>query len=404
MVGPPARISSLDALRGVAVLGILLVNVQSFAFVAAARTNPTVQGNLEGVNWLIWLLTYVIFDGKFISMFAILFGASIVLLADRCARRGVPAGPIHFRRMGILLVIGLLHAHLLWYGDWLATLAVSGALAFLYHDLPPRRLMIAGLVIYAIGSLIALGITWWLPHAGPDVLAETASRWAPSPEAIAWEVSRYRGGWLTQMEHRVPAAFRYETMHLATRSLWQMTGLMLVGMALHKLGVLAAARTPAFYARMALTGFGLGVPLVLSGVIVSVLRGWDGGTYRAITSQTNYWGGLVMSLGWIAGVMLLVRVGHPMRGMAAIGRLALTNYLLQTVICTTVFYGHGLGLFGRVERLGQLTVVLGVWTLQLALSVWWLKHFDFGPVEWAWRCLTYGRYLPLRRETRSVVT
>ena len=95
MVGPPARISSLDALRGVAVLGILLVNVQSFAFVAAARTNPTVQGNLEGVNWLIWLLTYVIFDGKFISMFAILFGASIVLLADRCAR---PSAAVRGRR------------------------------------------------------------------------------------------------------------------------------------------------------------------------------------------------------------------------------------------------------------------------------------------------------------------
>ena len=401
MVGPPARISSLDALRGVAVLGILLVNVQSFAFVAAARTNPTVQGNLEGVNWLIWLLTYVIFDGKFISMFAILFGASIVLLADRCARRGVPAGPIHLRRMGILLVIGLLHAHLLWYGDWLATLAVSGALAFLYHDLPPRRLLVAGLVIYAIGSVIALVVTWWLPRAGPELLAETAARWAPSPEAIAWEVERYRGGWLAQMEHRVPAAFRYETSHLAMRSLWQMTGLMLVGMALHKLGVLAAARTPAFYVRMAGAGFGLGVPLVVAGVVFSVRRGWDAETYIAVARHTNYWGGLLVSLGWIGGVMLLVRLGHRMGALAAVGRLALTNYLLQTVICTTLFYGHGLGLFGRVERVGQFAIVLGVSAVQLVFSVWWLKYFEFGPVEWAWRCLTYGRCLPLRREAGS---
>jgi uncharacterized protein len=401
MVGPPARISSLDALRGVAVLGILLVNVQSFAFVAAARANPTVQGNLEGVNWLIWLLTYVIFDGKFISMFAILFGASIVLLADRCARRQVPAGPIHFRRMGILLAIGLLHAHLLWYGDWLAILAVSGALAFLYHDLPPRRLMIAGVVIYAIGSVIALGITWWLPRAGPDVLAETAARWAPSPEAIAWEVERYRGGWLAQMEHRVPAALRAETSNLALRSLWQMTGLMLIGMALQKTRVLTAAHSLAFYAAMAGLGFGVGGPLVLFGVSCAVADGWDAGRYLAVTSQANYWGGIVMSLGWIGAVMLLVRLGIPRRPLAAVGRLALTNYLLQTVICTTLFYGHGLGLFGHVERFWQVGIVLAVWVVEVLFSVWWLRYFDFGPVEWAWRCLTYGRRLPLRVQKRT---
>lgn len=401
MVGGAGRISSLDALRGVAVLGILVVNIQSFAFVAAARTNPSVQGDLEHANWWVWLLTYVLFDGKFISLFAILFGASLVLLVDRSERRGIPAGPVHVRRLAILLGIGLLHAYLLWYGDWLVTLAITGGLALLYRELSAPRLLAVGLVVYAVGSITVPLIALWASTSAPEMVAQVAAEWRPSPEAIAWELARYRGGWLTQMEHRVPAAFRYETSYLAIRGLWQMTGLMLVGMALQKLGVLTAARPRAFYAAMLAAGFGLGIPAVLYGVGWSVTDRWTVETYRAITDPLNYWGGLVMALGWIGAVMWLVRAGLPLRGFQAVGRLALTNYLLQSLICTTIFYGHGLGLFGRVERVGQAGIVLAACAVQMIASVWWLRYFDFGPAEWAWRCLTYGRWMPLRRPVRA---
>jgi uncharacterized protein len=397
MAEPPPRISSLDALRGVAVLGILVVNIQSYAFVASARTNPTVQGDLHGGNWWVWLLTYVLFDGKFIALFAILFGASIVLLANRSERRGIPAGPVHFRRLAILLVIGLLHAYLLWYGDWLTTLAVTGGLAFLYRDLSAPRLLAAGIVVYAIGSITVPLIALWASASAPEMVAQVAAEWRPSPEAVAWELARYRGGWLTQMEHRIPAAFRYETSYLAIRGLWQMTGLMLVGMALQKLDVLTARRPRAVYAAMLVAGLGIGIPAVLYGVSWSVTSGWSVETFRAITDPLNYWGGLIACAGWIGAVMLLARSGISLRGLEAVGRLALTNYLLQSVICTTIFYGHGLGLFGRVERVGQAGIVLAVWAVQIAGSVRWLRSFDFGPVEWAWRCLTYGRWMPLRR-------
>src|SRR5688572_23757855 len=336
MAGPAPRISALDALRGIAVLGILVVNIQSFAFVRAARTNPTVQGTLQGADWWIWLVTYVLFDGKFISMFALLFGASIVLRLDRGTHGDRSVTRIHIRRMAILLVVGLLHAYLLWYGDWLATLAVCGAVAFLYRDVPPRRLVVAGVVVYAVASLIAVVMTWSLPSWSTDAGGDATAAWAPSADVIAAEVARYRSGWVEQMGHRIPAALRYQTSHLATRSLWQMTGLMLVGMALLRLGVLTAARPAALYASMAALGFGIGVPLVLYGVSRSMNDGWDVGTYRAVTSQCNYWGGLVMSLGWIGGVMLLLRLGVKARPLAAVGRLALTNYLLQSVICTTI--------------------------------------------------------------------
>jgi uncharacterized protein len=355
-----------------------------------------VQGDLTGANWWVWLVTYVMFDGKFISMFAILFGASLALLGARCARGGIPAAPIHLRRMITLLALGLLHAHLLWYGDWLTILAVSGATAFAYNGLPPRRLLTAGLAVYAIGSVAWVAIAWWVLRGAPQVAAELMAQWSPSPDAIAWEATRYGSGWLEQMAHRVPAALRNETSYLATRGLWQMTGLMLIGMALLELRVLTATRTPAFYAVMATGGLATGVPIVLYGVSRSITGGWDAVDYLTVVNQLNYWGGLLVSMGWIGVVMLLIRLGTSMRPLAAAGRLALTNYLLQTVICTTIFYGHGLGLFGRVERVGQAAIVVGVWGVQLLLSVWWLRHFEFGPIEWVWRCLTYGRWLPIR--------
>jgi uncharacterized protein len=397
MADSPPRLSSLDALRGLAILGILVVNVQAFAFVAAARWNPTVQGNLAGANWWVWLGTHVLFDGKFIAIFAMLFGASIVLQAESCARRGVSAARTHYRRMAVLLAVGVLHAHLLWYGDWLAILAVCGALAFLYRGLPPRTLVTAGVLVFAIGSAISVAVAWSLPWWSPEAAERLVADWAPSPEAIAAEVALYRSGWLDQMRHRVPTAFRLETSDLATRSLWQMTGLMLVGMALLKLGVLGAGRSPVLYAAMAAIGAGVGIPLILHGVGRSMASGWDLRAHLAIDGLFNYWGGLLVSLSWIATVMLLIRLGWRMKTLAVVGRLALTNYLMQTLICTTIFYGHGLGLFARVDRVGQLAIVAGVWAVQLITSAWWVRHFAFGPAEWLWRSIAYGRWAPIRR-------
>src|SRR5688572_18021216 len=137
MSQPPARIASLDALRGLAILGILAVNVQSFAMPSAARLNPAVQGDLDPASWWVWLATYVLADGKFIAVFAMLFGAGIVLQARRAEDRGRAPGPLHYRRMAVLLVLGLLHAYLVWYGDWLVPLAVCGAVAFPYRALSP---------------------------------------------------------------------------------------------------------------------------------------------------------------------------------------------------------------------------------------------------------------------------
>jgi uncharacterized protein len=254
-----------------------------------------------------------------------------------------------------------------------------------------------GTLVFAVASVIsavtALSAPWWS--------AETATMmreaWRPSAEAIAREIASYRGGWLAQMDHRVPAAFVAETAGLGQRLLWQMGGLVIVGMGLYKLGVFSAARSTAFYGAMAAVGFGVGVPLILYGVARNSARGWELADNLLVGNQLNYWGNLLVGLAWVGSVMLLYKRGWALAPLAAVGRTALTNYLLQTVICTTIFYGHGLGLFARVDRVGQLAIVVAVWGVQVAGSILWLRYFSVGPVEWAWRSATYGRRLPLRR-------
>src|SRR5215831_6059196 len=147
MPASAGRIQSLDVLRGVALLSIAIANVPSFASVAAARANPVVYGSLEGWNWWAWLASYALFDGRFTAIYGMTFGAGIVILAERYERAGVRVARLHLRRMAALLALGLLHSYLLWYGDFLVTLALCGTLAFLYRGLEPRRLIILGIAI-----------------------------------------------------------------------------------------------------------------------------------------------------------------------------------------------------------------------------------------------------------------
>ena len=385
------RIRSLDVLRGVGVLGMLATHISLFAFPSLARWNPTAYGDFQGVNWWVWLATSVFADGKFIAIFAILLGASIVMLPSRAADGAMPVWRAHVRRMVALLVLGLLHAYLLWYGDMLVALALCGTVVFFARRFSPKWLLLLGGLAFAIGSVVTLALTWSLVQGPPDALAEWKDQHTPRSVNIAAEIIQYQGGWVEQMRYRVPAAREIHTWYFVTRLFWQMAGLMLIGMALFKLGVLSGARSRGFYRALAAAGFGGGVLLISLGLWRSFATKWDLLDYMLVSQEPRYWGNLLVALGWVAVVMLLCQRGWQVSPVAAVGRMALTNYLLQSLICTTIFYGHGLGLFGQIDRTGQSVIVLGVWAFQLLTSSAWLGCFALGPVEWLLRWLIYGR-------------
>ena len=385
------RIRSLDVLRGVGVLGMLATHISLFAFPSLARWNPTAYGDFQGVNWWVWLATSVFADGKFIAIFAILLGASIVMLPSRAADGAMPVWRAHVRRMVALLVLGLLHAYLLWYGDMLVALALCGTVVFFARRFSPKWLLLLGGLAFAIGSVVTLALTWSLVQGPPDALAEWKDQHTPRSVNIAAEIIQYKGGWVEQMRYRVPAAREIHTWYFVTRLFWQMAGLMLIGMALFKLGVLSGARSRGFYRALAAAGFGGGVLLISLGLWRSFATKWDLLDYMLVSQEPRYWGNLLVALGWVAVVMLLCQRGWQVSPVAAVGRMALTNYLLQSLICTTIFYGHGLGLFGQIDRTGQSVIVLGVWAFQLLTSSAWLGCFALGPVEWLLRWLIYGR-------------
>ena len=398
-VAAGARIDAIDVLRGFALLGILVMNVQAFAMPQAAYFNPTAYGDLEGANLRVWLAGRMLADQKFMTIFSMLFGAGIALMAGRAEARGDGRRP-HYRRMAWLAVIGLLHAHLLWAGDVLFLYAVCGMLVYPLRRQPPGRLLALGAASLAVASAWSVGTGLSLPYWPEEERAALAAElWRPTPELIEAQLAAFRGGWLTQQPARSAGALAFETLLLITWGLWRAGGLMLIGMALFRLDVFSARRPARFYAALIAVAAAVGLPLTAWGVALDFERGWPLWSFF-VGVQFNYWPSVAVSLGYVGLVMLACRTAalrRFTRPFAAVGRTALTNYLLQTVLCTTVFYGHGLGWFGSVDRLGQLGVAAGVWAVQLAVSPLWLRRFRFGPAEWAWRSLTYGTRLPIRR-------
>ena len=388
------RIESLDVLRGFAVLGILVMNIQAFAMPGAAYLNPTAYGDLNGVNFFTWLVSYLLVDQKFMSIFSMLFGAGVCLFADRAEARSGRSAGLHYRRTFYLLVFGLVHAYFLWSGDILVAYALCGSLIFLFRNRSPRTLVVVGLAVFAAASLISIAIGMTTKFIPEKDVAEIVAVWAPDAAKIDAELLAYRSGWFAQQARRTSDTLGIHTTVLPIEVFWQSAGIMLMGMALYRWHILSAVRNDRFYCCLALIGFGVGVPVVAAGAWWNFAAEWNWERSMFLGSQFNYWGSLAMAFGYIGLVMLAVRRGWfsalQMR-LAAAGRMAFTNYIAQTLICTTIFYGHGFGLFGRVDRWQQAIVVIAVWGIQLWWSPLLMKRFRYGPLEWSWRALTYWR-------------
>jgi uncharacterized protein len=399
-VTEPERIDSLDVLRGVAILGILVMNIQSFAMIGVAYDNPAAYGDFSRTDYWVWFFAHVLFSQKFMTIFTMLFGAGVVLMCGRREARGQGSAGVHYRRMVVLLIIGLLHAYLLWHGDILNTYALCGLIVYLCRKWRPSVLIGAGLPLMVIPCLISLALAWSMRFWPSGEVERFVLKAMPTVEKIDLETTIFSGGWWGQMGRRGLLALMIQTFGFFLGTLWLCTGLMMIGMALFKLGVFSARRSARFYGIMTIGGLLVGLPIILFGVHENIEVGWHAKFRTFIGSQFNYLAALPVALGWVGLVMLMCRL-ERLRGVtrpfAAAGRMAFTNYLMQTVLCTMLFYGHGLGLFGRVSRLGQLGVVAGVWLVQLIISMLWLRRFRFGPAEWLWRSLTYWKRQPLLR-------
>lgn len=395
------RINQLDVMRGFALLGILIMNIISFALPAAHYFNPHAEGPLHGWNRGALVFSELFANEKFMGLFSLLFGASVVLFTDKVEEKGRSALAFHMRRNGWLLVFGLLHAFLLWIGDILVTYALCSVWLFFVRKWSARSLIIASgvslLLLLLVDALMGLSVPYWTE----EDLTEFAAFWTPGSATMAEEVASMRGSWSDQMTIRVPGALAMQTEYLPMLAL-RATAMMLLGMGLYKAGVLNGSRGQRWNGGLAIIGMAVGVAITGWGFHFSEAREWSMNVFFN-GSLFGSLGMVFLVMGYVGGILWLcggAKRDWLERWLAPLGRMALTNYLAQTVICTTLMYGHGFGMFGSLGRAQLWFVVLPIWGVQVIVSKWWMDRFAFGPIEWAWRTLTHWRIQPMSVRNR----
>ncbi|KAA3659475.1 MAG: DUF418 domain-containing protein [Chloroflexi bacterium] len=405
------RIIAIDVLRGFALLGILLMNMSSFAMPSMAYFNPTVYGGNDVWNRLLFSLSHVFADQKMMALFSMLFGASVILVTGNMEKRGKSAFGFHYIRNFWLLIIGLIHSIFIWDGDILVIYAVCSFVLYWLRKLSPKWQFGLGLFIFFVPSLLNLWISTTLPYLQPADVQYLESYWQPDETAVSTETQLYQGTYPEQVIYRLEAdtaVVPYTNgqglleLSLLTEFFARALGMMLVGMAFYTWGILTAKRSDAFYIRMTQIGFGVGLPIVLVSLFQYTGHDW-GALYSLFNGRIpNHIATPFIASGYIALIMLWSRSNTfaSLRDkLAAVGRMALTNYIGQSIIGTFIFYGFGLGLFGTLSRVQQFLVILLIWAIQIRLSSWWLNHFQYGPLEWVWRMLSHRRWQPLQKSS-----
>lgn len=405
-VSDAERLLSLDILRGVGVLGILIMNIQMFAMPEAAYFNPTVYGDLTGINFFVWLGSHLFAELKFMSIFSMLFGAGIVLLCSHVESQGGDPSRVFFRRTGWLMLFGLAHWIFLWVGDILFCYSLSALLAYLFRRVRPGWLLVWALVLLATGTGIYLLAQISMPYWPPEVAEGNGAYWNPGEEQIQKMLDAYRGGWLSQTPARLLSGVMFQIFGYLFFGLWRTLGLMLVGMALFKWGVLSGERSTTFYGVTALIGLAVGIPIVGYGAAQHIEHNWSQSHSMFGGTLFNYWGSICMALAYCSIIVMICKnkwLSGFQRLLAPVGQMAFTCYIMQTVICTTIFFGHGFGLYGFVPRWGQILMVFVVWGGLILFCRLWKARYRFGPLEWLWRSLTYQCKQPMRRTGNQVM-
>ncbi|MEO0512131.1 MAG: DUF418 domain-containing protein [Planctomycetota bacterium] len=391
------RFYTLDLLRGFALLGILGPNMLTFAWPSAAMTSHLPMGDTPA-NELGHAAVDVFFLGKMMFNFAMLFGAGIVLFdrkftPDDGAPRPGGTG-LWYARCAWLLGLGMLHAAGLWYGDILVLYAVTGMLLVWWlRRLSAGALFAIGGTLYVLGAGLFFGFTLlgvWAVNAGQAEPSEIVGN-------VEQELEAYRGGYLDAFGSRIVMLLFWWLVMIPV-FVPAITGIMTLGMALMKSGFLTGERGTRLYAIVALVGLTVGLGGTLA--TMNAFDAWFGELSGFAFQGIAQFVGVPTALGYAALVILVAKKRWlaPVTGaLANVGRMALSNYFAQTLICTTLFYGYGLGYFGRIGYPGLFYVMGGVWAFNIVFSAVWLRFFRFGPAEWVWRSLTYLKPQPLLR-------
>ncbi|MEZ6023968.1 MAG: DUF418 domain-containing protein [Hyphomonadaceae bacterium] len=391
-VNESQRVKSLDVMRGFAVLGILVVNAAFFAAPWQTSQNPLLPplDVNEQTMWS-WFVMHVFFEFKCITLFSILFGASIYMVGGE--RSDKARGAILRRRLFWLLVIGLIHATLIWFGDILVTYALTGFLVLFARSWRPGTLVTVGVLLYLLSFAMQASFGLFEAYIPADQLAEMKTQmFAPSDESISQVIAAYQGGLASATAQNASTWANFFFMAIFGLIL-RTAAVMMIGMALFKWGFLSGNARPWLYGLMLALG-----AAALAVIAYQASINWNAGyPFAHMMSRGNLANtafSIFVSIGYASLFVLLVKLGWRLitEPLAAVGRMAFTNYLTQSIIMTTIFWsGRGFGLYGEVDRPTLMAIVLAIWALQLIWSPLWLSRFSMGPLEWVWRRLSYGR-------------
>jgi uncharacterized protein len=403
------RIVTLDVVRGVAVMGILVVNIISFAMPEGAGMNPLLYGMNGAADFASWAISFVLFEGRMRGLFSFLFGASMLLVIERAEAGGRSPARVHYARMVWLLVFGLLHFFFIWMGDILSLYAVIGMAAFAFRD-SSRSAMVAmaGAMLvlnFAIYGLLTVGLyTTEAMAAQPGAALELQQAWQASqsglshydPDHLRAILGLYRGPYDALLYHAATVAesrLSWELLLAGPETL----AYFLFGMAAYRSGFLTGAWERRRYVQTVLVGFGISLPAYAAFAWLLVATGFHPPTVFAVETASIP----VRPPAIVASAALIILLARPggflTDRIAAAGRAAFTNYLGTSILMTGLFYGWGAGLYGYFSRAQLWWFVIGACLLMLLWSKPWLDRFRYGPFEWAWRSLARSRIESLRR-------
>lgn len=401
------RILIVDILRGFALFGILLVNMAIFSYPFQTILFPTPPDTPSYDRAAVWLIHFLA-GGKFYALFSLLFGLGMILLMERIEARGRRFVPFYVRRLLALLLIGIVHAFLIWPGDILIFYALMGFPLLLFRKAKPRTLLIWAVILIAIpllfvaaaSGLVALG------SMTPEGAQQIQLGFDQAAEGYRAELARANQVYPTGNFIEITNQRIADYLSLGLTSIFALgfniLAMFLVGVWFGKQRIFSdlAAHRP-FFRKLLVWGLIVGlIGNVLYATLIMRVPRYELSIELLVATIGQGIGAPLLMLAYVSAICLLALRpgwGRRLQVLAPVGQMALTNYLLQSILCTFIFYGYGLALFGQVGAAWGIALTVVIYLLLIPFSHWWMKRFLYGPAEWLWRSMTYWKVQPIRR-------